>query len=47
MTAALVATKETTLSVEQGTNFSKQKNNTKTMDLKAISSILVFDIEVS
>ena len=38
---------ETTLSVEQGTNLSKQKNDTKTIGLKAISSILVFNIEVS
>ena len=47
MTPARVAAKETSLSIEQGTNFSKQKNDAKTMALKTISSILVFNIEVS
>ena len=47
MTPARVAAKETTLPVEQGTNLSKQKNDTKTIGLKAISSKLVFNIEVS
>ena len=47
MTPARVAAKETTLPVERRTNLSKQKNDTKTIpDLKAINSILVYNIEV-
>ena len=47
MTPARVATKESTLPVEPRTKLSKQKNDTKTIGLKAIYSILVFNIEVS